>query len=794
MYKLIGVRYCFGAITLIVALSIVYTSRLYAEQPVAVETVDTYDVVVYGGTASGIVAAIQVKRMGGSVVVIEPSERIGGLTTGGLGQTDIGNKAAIGGISLEFYQRIRNYYADSSNWKWQKQEEYQNGRAGLADEPMWTFEPSAALTVLEDFVRDHDIPVEYNERLNREKMSAGSHRVKGVVMDGPRIVSVTTESGATFRGRIFIDATYEGDLLAGAGISYTVGRESNATYGETLSGVQTAQAVYHQFQPGVEPYIVAGDPASGLLPGIDPAGPGDEGRADRRVQAYCFRMCLTDAPENRIPFTRSANYDPLHYELLFRNFEAGATMVPWGFSAMPNRKTDVNNRLGFSTDFIGQNYEYPEASYTERDSIIEQHREYQQGLMWTLANHERVPAAIRREVSRWGTCRDEFEREDGWQHQLYIREARRMVGSYVMTQHNCEGQDIAARPIGLAAYTMDSHHVQRYVDANGYVKNEGDVEVGGFSPYPIDYGSLIARSDECTNLLSPVCLSASHMAFGSIRMEPVFMALGQSAGTAAMLAVRGGTTLQDIDYDDLRKQLLQDKQVLRWTGPKKKPPVRIEIDSLPGIVIDESKAIRNGFDVLSRSNGPFIGFGYRHDGNGSKGQQSARFLVVIPKAGRYDVRLAWSAHANRATNVPVTVRHAGGESTLYINQRKKPDHGVFGSVGSFEFDRGETWVEITNTNTDGYVLVDALQFLESADILPNGNQLRYQESQLGCFVHYGPAAYLNSGGGDYLSVPAKDLFNPQKLNTEQWMRAAKAIGAKHIVLTAKHHNGYCLWP
>jgi hypothetical protein len=507
----------------------------------------SYDVVIYGGTSAGIAAAVQVKRMGGSVVVIEPGRRIGGLTTGGLGQTDIGNKAAIGGIAREFYQRVRRYYDQPANWKWQRREEYRDGgqtQSGATEEAMWTFEPSSALAIMQDLAREYQIPVIYEQRLDRTPLPALNARVRGVRLDGRRIVAISSESGQTWRGQMFLDATYEGDLMAGAGISYTVGRESNAVYAETLNGVQTQQAKYHQFMPGVDPYVVPGDGSSGLLPGINASGPGEEGQGDHRVQAFCFRMCLTDHPENRIPFAKPESYDPLVYELLLRNFEAGEKGMPWINSSMPNRKTDTNNRTAVSTDFIGYNYDYPEAGYAEREAIGQRHREYQQGLMWTLANHPRVPDSIRTEVARWGTCRDEFDREDGWQQQLYVREARRMIGAVVMTQHHCQGREIASDAIGLAAYTMDSHHVQRYADQNGHVRNEGDVEVGGFQPYGISYGSMIPKPEQCENLLVPVCLSASHIAFGSIRMEPVFMVLGQSAATAAMQAIKSDVAVQ----------------------------------------------------------------------------------------------------------------------------------------------------------------------------------------------------------------------------------------------------------
>ena len=532
----------------------------------------SYDVVIYGGTSAGIAAAVQVKRMGGSVVVIEPGRRIGGLTTGGLGQTDIGNKAAIGGIAREFYQRVRRYYDQPANWKWQRREEYRDRgqtQSGETEDAMWTFEPSAALAIMQDLAREYQIPVIYEQRLDRTPLPALKTRVRGVRLDGRRIVAISSESGQTWRGQMFLDATYEGDLMAGAGISYTVGRESNAVYAETLNGVQTQQAKYHQFMPGVDPYVVPGDGSSGLLPGINASGPGEEGQGDHRVQAFCFRMCLTDHPENRITFAKPESYDPLVYELLLRNFEAGEKGMPWINSSMPNRKTDTNNRTAVSTDFIGYNYDYPEAGYAEREAIGQRHREYQQGLMWTLANHPRVPDSIRTEVARWGTCRDEFDAEDGWQQQLYVREARRMIGAVVMTQHHCQGREIASDAIGLAAYTMDSHHVQRYADQNGHVRNEGDVEVGGFQPYGISYGSMIPKPEQCENLLVPVCLSASHIAFGSIRMEPVFMVLGQSAATAAMQAIKSDVAVQAVDYDALRKTLLADGQVLTWTGPHK---------------------------------------------------------------------------------------------------------------------------------------------------------------------------------------------------------------------------------
>lgn len=543
----------------------------------------SYDIVVYGGTSAGIAAAIQSSLMGKSVVVIEPSARIGGLTTGGLGQTDIGNKQVIGGISREFYQSIRRYYEKPENWKWQKKEEYMDGgqtRTAKGEDAMWTFEPSAALKVYAEMIAREKIDIIYNQRLNRSN---------GVKKQGQHIVEIEMESGEKYRGKMFVDATYEGDLMAAAGVSYTIGRESNSEYGETLNGVQankvsttlrgtvSKNGIHHNFIDGVDPYIVKGDPSSGLLPFIVEGGPGIDGHGDKGIQAYCFRMTLTDHPENRIPFKKPENYNELEYELLFRNYEAakgavekmynyGDPLVPWINSAMPNRKTDTNNQKGFSTDFIGQNHDYPEASYAEREKIIERHRSYQQGLMWSLAYHPRIPEKVRNAVSKWGTCKDEYERDDGWQEQLYVREARRMVSDYVMSQRNCEGYEVIDDPVSMAAYGMDSHHVQRFVDANGFVQNEGNVEAWGFPPYPISYRSIVPKKGECGNLLVPVCVSSTHIAFGSIRMEPVFMILGQSAAVAACMAIDEKIAVQDVEYEKLKQLLLEKGQVLTQNG------------------------------------------------------------------------------------------------------------------------------------------------------------------------------------------------------------------------------------
>ena len=548
------------------------------EKAIGIWNGDRHQLVIYGATPAGIAAAIEARRHGMEPILLEPSPKIGGLTTGGLGQTDIGNKAAFGGLARKFYQDIKAYYEKDSSWKWQKRSEYRpRGKTcwESGEDSMWTFEPSAAEAVLGFWMRDWKISVRTNARLDRS--------MGGVVTKDGKIESIRLEDGTIYNADYFMDCTYEGDLMAAAGVSYMVGREGNNVYGETISGIQRRLMKNHQIADGVSAYVRPNDPSSGLLPGVAEDCPEPDGTGDRRVQAYCYRMCLTDVPENRIPFKKPVGYRELDYELLLRNLENDSlkpTPVakngePWLHSPMPNRKSDTNNRCGFSTDFIGGNWNYPEASYAERARIEDTHLRYQQGLMWTLANNPRVPAKIRDEVSRWGTCKDEFvgERGDGWQHQLYVREARRMVGEYVMTEHNCRGEVVAPRPIAMGAYGMDSHNVRRYVDANGFVKNEGNIEdysanppgkpFKRFRPYPIDYGAIVPKRGECSNLFVPVCLSSSHMAFGSIRMEPAFFALGHAAGAAvAQLYWNGRRAVQDIDYDALRKTLLSRNQAL----------------------------------------------------------------------------------------------------------------------------------------------------------------------------------------------------------------------------------------
>jgi hypothetical protein len=515
------------------------------------------DVVIYGGTSAGIVAAIQAKAMGKSVVVVSPDQHLGGLSSGGLGWTDSGKKEVIGGLAREFYRRLKRHYDRPEAWVHQKPEQYKRYRP--QDDAIWVFEPKVAEAAFDDWVAEQEIPVIRDAWLDREQ---------GVVKEGERIVSITTLDGRTFAGKMYIDATYEGDLMAAAGVSFTTGREANATYGETLNGVQTKRAKSHQFTNKISPYVVPDDPASGLLPRIHAGPPGEEGSGDHRIQAYNFRVCLTTVSTNRVPFPKPAGYDPLQYELLLRDLQAGSRHVFGKFDPAPNGKTDTNNHGSFSTDNIGMNYDYPEAPYERRREIIAEHAAYQQGYFWFLTHDPRVPEDVRQKMGQWGLAKDEFLDNGHWPHQIYVREARRMVADFVVTEPHLRRQQPTPDSVGMGSYNMDSHNVQRYVahdeDGLAYARNEGDIQVSPGGPYPISYRAIVPKAGECENLLVPVAVSASHIAYGSIRMEPVFMILGQSAATAAALAIDGGVPVQQLPYEQLQERLLADGQVLEF--------------------------------------------------------------------------------------------------------------------------------------------------------------------------------------------------------------------------------------
>lgn len=644
----------------------------------------TVDICVYGGTSAGVIAAYSAKKLGKSVLLIEPGRHLGGLTTGGLGYTDIGNKYAVTGLALDYYRRLGKHYGSFEQW---------------------IFEPHVAEGVFAQYVRQADVPVLYN------------HRLTAVEKKGSTIVSISLETVSTpksgeptvgrIRARQFIDASYEGDLLAKAGVNYTVGREANSHYGETINGVQLL--TQHQFPDGIDPYRVPGKPETGLLWGISDARLLPNGTGDRLVQAYNYRICLTSNPANQVPITRPTGYDSTKYELLLRLMAASPQKRKLGdyfiWSRMPNQKTDINNRGGFSTDMIGMSHRYPEASYSERDTILAEHERYTKGLLYFVGHDPRVANEIRQEMAVWGYPKDEYVDNGNWSPQLYVREARRMTGAYVMTQANCEGKTVVTDGIGMAAYTMDSHNCQRVViEKNGMkmVKNEGNVETGGFPPYPISYRSLTPKAGECTNLLVPVCLSATHIAYGSIRMEPVFMVLGQAAAVASSMAIDANTPVQNVNVAALQKKLRDDPLL---------------DGSTPDVVVDNDDATtvtRTG-DWKPEKKG---GYGSSFWLDDSRGQtaKAVHFTPTLTKAGRYTV-YAYLPLRDDASQQTTFRLHNGRETQTIRLKRDQiqvagQTSGTWVKLGEFNFSAGrQSYVELTNQDADGTIVADAIQWV-----------------------------------------------------------------------------------
>jgi hypothetical protein len=684
--------------------------------PAAAETIEA-DIVIFGGTSAGIAAAVQAKRMGKSVVIAEWTKHLGGLTTGGLGATDIGNKAAIGGIAREFYEQIAAHYENPKAWMWEepkKSAALQSGQEKGADPIVaktgkptkWTFEPHVAMAIYRRWLADAGVPVYFGQRL------------ASVKKNGTRLVEFTTEDGRVYRGKVFIDASYEGDLMAKAGVSYHVGREANAAYGETINGVR-AQTPKHQFLVDVDPYVKPGNPQSGLLPFIQPGDGGKPGDGDKAVQAYNFRLCMTRTAANKLPWEaiKPPGYNEKKFELLARLIEqhekegkplsVKALMNP---VMMPNDKTDTNNNGAFSTDFIGANYDYPEGDYATRERIWNEHVNYIKGFLYFLATSQRVPQRLRDEMNSWGLAKDEFLDNGNFPTQMYVREARRMISDYVMTEADCRWQRKADDSVGMGAYNMDSHNCQRLVQ-NGVVRNEGDVQVGVAGPYPVSYRSIVPKAAQAENLLVPVCLAATHIAYGSIRMEPVFMVMGQSAATAAAFALDANVPVQKVDYAKLKQRLIADGQILEWTGPGRVTANNFDPAKLPGVVLDDDKAEVKG-DWTHAAAARSLGIGYLHDQNESKGSKSVTFRLKAPSTGEFELVLLYPPLPNRASNVPVDISVNGAAPvTAKVNQKKAgPQNDT--SLGRFKLVAGsEVAVTISNAGTDGYVIADGVQLV-----------------------------------------------------------------------------------
>jgi hypothetical protein len=536
------------------------------------------DVCVYGGTSGGVIAAVQAARLGKKAVIAEPGRHLGGMTSGGLSAVDIGDPRTVGGLAREYFTRLVANYGKTLEWD----KPFTNKGGGPATGGAYSIEPHVAEQLFNAMAREAQVPVHFEARLTAIKR------------EGARITELTVEDGTIFRAPMFIDATYEGDLMAKAGVSYTLLREGNAKYGETYNGIQYApnfaprtdhakprangrtpsgQGVWDRDLP-LDPYVVKGDPRSGLLPLLNTGEPGTPGEPAPGVQAYCFRLCLTTAAD-RLPIAPPADYDPQRYELVARFIEGCVALgddvdLRWfsKYDALPNDKWDFNTAT-FGGNLPGASWEWPEASYARREQIAKDHESYHRGLLHFLATDPRVPVKVREELQRFGLPRDEFVDHGGWPHQLYIREARRMVSDFVMTERHTFGKELAPHSVGLGSYGTDTHEIRRIVK-EGVVIREGKTAGGrgGAPPYPIGYGAIVPRARECENLLVTFALSASHTAFSSIRMEPVLMVTSQSAATAACQAIDEHTSVQQVDYARLRVQLEKDGQILEWKNPQ----------------------------------------------------------------------------------------------------------------------------------------------------------------------------------------------------------------------------------
>lgn len=662
--KLITIR---KAILLLAAILVCQASYSRAALP-------DYDVCVYGGTSAGVIAAYTAAKYGKKVVLVEPGSHLGGMSSGGLGYTDIGNKYVVTGLARDFYRRIGRHYGKFEQW---------------------IFEPKVAEAIFRDYVKRGGFRVLFNHRLKAVDKQAGIVRmVKLENAAGTRSLPA-----AEVKAKIFIDCSYEGDLMAAAGVSYTVGREPNSQYQETYNGVQLMDG--HQMPDGVDPYVTPGKPESGLLWGIRPGSLQPEGSGDRKVQAYNYRICLTNRPSNRIPIGRPENYDRSKYQLLLRLMER----KPWkslsdGFiiSSMPEAKTDINNRGGFSTDMIGENWKYPEAGYTERARIIKAHTDYTKGLLYFIGNDPAVPAHIRKEMQQWGYPKDEYTNNGHWSPQLYVREARRMVGELVMTQHHCQRKEVVADGVGMAAYTMDSHNCDRLV-VNGFVKNEGNVEIGGFGPYPVSYRSIVPKEREVTNLFVPVCLSASHIAYGSIRMEPVFMVLSQAAAVAACDAIDKGISVQKVDVTYVNALLKENP-----LGDGSTPEILVDNRDTDNVKLSgEWKAISHG------GYGPDF---LTTDKEASTGK--AEFSTSIAKGGSYSIYSYIPKLPGLAEEISLVISDGRSEREIRIRttelEVQGQTSGEWVKLGDFQFGTGSK-VSVSLIASGGKTVADAVLFV-----------------------------------------------------------------------------------
>ncbi|PWU16663.1 MAG: xanthan lyase [Verrucomicrobia bacterium] len=632
----------------------------------------TSDVCVYGGTSGGVIAAVAAARLGKSVSLICVNNHAGGMSSGGLGITDVGNAASIGGIANEFYTRVGQVYNSIH--------------------PVYYFEPHVAENVFWQMLGQADVAVYTNQEL------------ASVTMSGQVISQITMADGTAYTAKEFIDTTYEGDLMAMAGVNFTWGRESSSTYGETSAGILYPAAAFNY-----DPYVIAGNPASGLLPLLQTNSVGTPGQADSRLQAFNYRLCLTQVPTNQLPITPPTNYSEATYELVRRYLVARGSVQLTDLINIQNgiahAKTDINAKGELSTDYVGGNYGYATNSFAGRELIRQAHEDYIRGLLYFYATSTNVPLNVRTQMQSWGLCKDEFQDRGGWPHQLYVREARRMVSDYVMLQQDCLSSRVASDPICLASYSLDLHPAERFA-FSGVARVEGGLSAAVPYPYPISYRSIIPASNQCQNLFCTYALSASHVAFGSIRMEPVFMMLSQSAGTAAAFAIDDQVPAQQLSYAKLAAELRADKQLLAWNCASQYYTNTITLDQGNPCFVTSG-----GVWYPSTTTGAWNGSCWSDLGVG-KGSKWVIYKPTILTNGSYDIYLWWVASSNCATNTPVDIIHPAGTNRVYLDQTIN----------------GSTWVKVFTTNlnagTASSVIIRNDGTLDGTYCVANGVQWR----------------------------------------------------------------------
>jgi hypothetical protein len=638
-----------------------------------------YDLVVYGGTASGVMAAYAAGKEGMKAALLVQGKHVGGLTASGLGWVDVDMTQAIGGYTLDFFKRVSKSYR--------------------TPQPLFKLTPSVAEKIFLQMAKEAGVAIFYDARLIEKK---------GVVLNGKKIEKLLLENKMQFKAPVFIDATYEGDLMAWANVPYTVGRESRSQYGESEAGRGTRGYQPVQLSAGRVAEIKELAKQFPLDYHFGEAIP--EGAGDDKIQAYTFRLTLTTKAGNKVPFRKPAKYNPRRYATLLNDiitrqitrFDKVCTV-----NLLPDEKTDINH-----LDLDNASHNYPDGSYAQRNYLWQYHKDYEEGLLYFVANDPQVPEALRKDAQRYGFAKDEFTDNNNWPYLLYAREGRRMTGAYVMKQQDSWEHVKKEDVIGMGSYFLDSHDVQKTITADHHQFVEGGFRHIPYKPYQVPYRSLTPMQRDCENLYVTICLSASHVIYGSLRMEPIFMVIGHAAGTAATMAVKNKVAVQQVNIKTLQQKLLQQGQVFDFPL---EADSYLEKHTFSGIIIDDFEAAVTGKWVWGRSQRslPFLMGGYQTVAQSPRETASHTYTPQIPESGNYEVYVMYVADKNKARDVRIILNTADGEKIITVDMSQKPADGYWLSLGKFRFNKGnEGKVKISNEGSyGGIVCADAVRFV-----------------------------------------------------------------------------------